>query len=69
MQFSVPLPMPGLLVDWTDRSYYTSGTVPEGSKVPFSLPPDFDVMEKVVKGVENLKPSEMPEADAIVVFS
>ena len=64
-----PIMRPGLVVDWTDRSYYTSGTVPQGSKVRFSLPPDFDVMEKVVKGVQNLKATEMPEADALVVFS
>jgi hypothetical protein len=64
-----PLMRPGLLVDWTDRSFYTSGTVPQGSKIRFSLPPDFDVMEKVIKGVENLKATEMPDADALVVFS
>lgn len=64
-----PIMRPGLMVDWSDRSYYTSGSVPQGSKVRFSLPPDFDVMEKVVKGVQQLKASEMPEADALVVFS
>lgn len=64
-----PIMRPGLQVDWTDHSFYTSGSVPEGSSVRFSLPPDWDVMEKVVKGVENLKETEMPEADALVVFS
>ncbi|MEI2757120.1 MAG: FIST N-terminal domain-containing protein [Chitinophagaceae bacterium] len=64
-----PVMRPGLMVDWNDRSYYTSGTVPQGSKVRFSLPPDFDVMDKVVKAVEQLKATEMPEADAVVVFS
>ena len=64
-----PVMRPGLVIDWNDRSYYTSGSVPQGSKVRFSLPPDLDVMEKVVKGVENLKATEMPEADAVVVFS
>lgn len=64
-----PVMRPGLMVDWNDRSFYTSGTVPQGSKVKFSLPPDFDVMDKVVKGVENLKATKMPEADAVVVFS
>lgn len=64
-----PVMRPGLVVDWTDHSFYTSGTVPQGSKVRFSLPPDWDVMEKVVKGVENLRDTEMPEADALVVFS
>jgi len=64
-----PIMRPGLQVDWTDRSFYTSGSVPQGSKIRFSLPPDWDVMEKVIKGVENLKETEMPEADALVVFS
>ena len=64
-----PVMRPGLVVDWNDRSFYCSGTVPQGSKVRFSLPPDFDVMEKVIKGVQNLKDTEMPEADALVVFS
>ena len=60
---------PGLVIDWNDRSFYCSGSVPQGSKVRFSLPPDFDVMEKVIKGVEDLKSTQMPEADALVVFS
>ncbi|PWN05779.1 FIST signal transduction protein [Rhodohalobacter mucosus] len=64
-----PVMRPPLVVDWDDHSYYTSGTVPQGSKIRFSVPPDWDVMEKVVKGVQNLKNTEMPEADALVVFS
>jgi hypothetical protein len=64
-----PVMRPGLVIDWNDRSFYCSGSVPQGSKVRFSIPPDFDVMEKVVKGVEELKDKEMPEADALIVFS
>lgn len=64
-----PVMRGGLVIDWADRSYYTNGTVPEGSKVRFSLPPDWDVMNKVVNGVNQLKDSSMPEADALVVFS
>jgi hypothetical protein len=64
-----PIMRPGLVIDWKDHSFYTSGSLPQGSKVRFSLPPDWDVMEKVVKGVENLKETEMPEADALIVFS
>ncbi len=64
-----PVMRPGLVIDWNDHSFYCSGSVPEGSKIRFSLPPDFDVMEKVIKGVENLKATQMPDADALVVFS
>ncbi len=68
-EFGDPVMRPGLVVDWTDGSFYCSGTIPQGSKVRFSLPPDFDVMEKVIKGVEKLKATDMPDADALVVFS
>lgn len=64
-----PIMRPGLVIDWSDHSFYTSGSVPQGSKVRFSLPPDFDVMDKVIKEVEKLKETKMPEADALIVFS
>ena len=68
-EFGDPVMRPGLLVDWNDHSFYCSGSVPQGSKVRFSIPPDFDVMEKVITGVQIMKAAEMPEADALVVFS
>ena len=64
-----PVMRPGLLIKWEDRSFVCSGSVPQGSKVRFSLPPDFDVMEKVIRGVQELKSDGMPEADAVIVFS
>ncbi|HEX5150629.1 MAG TPA: FIST N-terminal domain-containing protein [Parafilimonas sp.] len=64
-----PVMRPGLVVDWSDRSFYCSGSVPQGAQVRFSLPPDFDVMQKVIHATEEMKATEMPEADALVVFS
>jgi hypothetical protein len=64
-----PVMRPGLLIDWNDHSFYCSGTVPQGSKVRFSLPPDFDVMEKVIRNTQDMKATEMPDADALIVFS
>jgi len=64
-----PVMRPGLLINWEDHSFVCSGSVPQGSKVRFSLPPDFDVIDKVIDGVEDLKATEMPEADALIVFS
>jgi len=64
-----PVMRPGLKLDWNDHSFYCSGTVPQGSKVRFSLPPDFDVTEKVIRECEELKATEMPEADALIIFS
>jgi len=64
-----PVMRPGLLIDWNDGSFYCGGKVPQGSKVRFSLPPDFDVIEKVVDGLKDLKKTEMPDADAVILFS
>jgi hypothetical protein len=64
-----PVMRPGLVIDWNDHSFYCSGSVPQGSKVRFSLPPDFDVVEKVIQSCEELKATEMQEADAVVIFS
>ncbi len=64
-----PVMRPGLMIDWDDHSFYCSGSVPQGSKVRFSLPPDFDVVEKVIQNCEELKATEMAEADAVIVFS
>jgi hypothetical protein len=66
---SDPVMRPGLLIDWSDHSFYCSGSVPQGCKVRFSLPPDFDVVEKVISSCEDIKAVDMPEADAVVVFS
>ena len=64
-----PVMRPGLLIDWNDHSFYCSGTVPQGSKIRFSLPPDFDVIEKVINACEDLKATEIPDADAVIIFS
>jgi len=64
-----PVMRPGLKIDWADHSFYCSGSVPQGSKVRFSLPPDFDVTDKVIKSCEELRDTEIPEADAVVIFS
>ena len=64
-----PVMRAGLVVDWNDHSIYCGGPVPQGSKVRFSLPPDFDVIEKVIKACEELKANEIPEADALILFN
>lgn len=64
-----PVMRPGLIVNWDDGSFICSGSVPEGAKIRFSLPPDFDVIEKVIEGCEEMKTAQMPEADALILFS
>jgi hypothetical protein len=64
-----PVMRPGLVVNWEDGSFICSGSIPQGAKVRFSLPPDLDVIDKVVEGLEKLKETEMPDGDAVIVFS
>jgi hypothetical protein len=64
-----PVMRAGFQIDWNDHSMYCAGPVPQGSKVRFSLPPDFDVIEKVIKGCEELKEEEIPQADALILFN
>jgi hypothetical protein len=64
-----PVMRPGLVVNFDDGSFICSGTVPQGSKVRFSVPPDFDVMDTVIQQTKDLKEKEIPEADAVIIFS
>jgi hypothetical protein len=52
-----------------DRSLICSGNVPQESKIKFSLPPDFDSIEKVVEECKSIKDNEQQQADALIMFS
>jgi hypothetical protein len=46
-----------------------AGGVNEGDQFRFSLPPDFDVIDKVIESTRIIKEKEMPVCDALIVFS
>jgi len=52
-----------------DRSLICAGNVPQGSRVRFSLPPDFDSIDTVVEECESLKDKNQQQADALIMFS
>jgi hypothetical protein len=58
-----------MLGNWNDHSFMCGGNVPEGSKVRFTIPPDFDVIDSVVSACLEVKETSLPEADAMVLFS
>ncbi|NVJ87629.1 MAG: FIST C-terminal domain-containing protein [Algoriphagus sp.] len=60
---------PALFFNPTNQSVMLAGEVKEGDRFRFSLPPDFDVIEKVVESARTVKEMEMPDADAMLVFS
>ena len=60
---------PVLFWNTNDKSIMIGGEVKEGDVFRFSLPPDFDVIDKVVESTTIVKESKMPDADAMLVFS
>lgn len=64
-----PYMLPILFANTEDNSVMLAEEVPEGSIFRFSMPPDFDVIDLVIKSSLELKEKEIPEADALVIFS
>ncbi|HJW31485.1 MAG TPA: FIST N-terminal domain-containing protein, partial [Saprospiraceae bacterium] len=64
-----PVIRAGGLIHWEDHSMTYSGSIPEGAKLRFTLPPDFDVIDQVIESGEKLKAMEMPEVEALILFS
>ncbi len=50
-----------------DQSVIFAGSVPEGSKVTFCIPPSFDIVERVLAEADALR-LRMPQADALVLI-
>lgn len=66
---SEPVVRTSMFANVEDRSMKFNANVPEGTKFRFSLPPDFDVVDKVIAQSDALKKSSLPEADALIMFS
>ncbi|MBL7723951.1 MAG: FIST C-terminal domain-containing protein [Chitinophagaceae bacterium] len=64
-----PYMLPILFANTDDHSVMLAEEVPEGSLFRFSMPPDFDVIDMVIKSSQEVKEKEMPDADALVIFS
>ena len=64
-----PVMRTAMLGNKEDRSLICAGNVPQGAKVRFSLPPDFDVIDTVVTECTDLKNEKQYEADAVIMFS
>jgi hypothetical protein len=64
-----PVMRTAMFANKEDRSLICAGNVPQGSNVRFSLPPDFDAIEKVVQECNELKDDKQQDADAMIMFS
>jgi hypothetical protein len=66
---ATPVMRTAMLGNKQDRSLICAGIVPQGAKVCFSLPPDFDVIDTVVAECNGLKDEQQNDADAVIMFS
>jgi len=57
-----------LMVDIENRALIFAGGIPQGSKVKFSVPPGFDLIEKTAERVSALK-ENIADPDAVLMFS
>lgn len=64
-----PVMRTAMLGNIEDRSLICAGNVPQGAKVRFSLPPDFDVIDTVVSECSDLKTDVHSDADVVIMFS
>ena len=64
-----PLMRPTYHINWEDHSMLTSGKLPQGSTVRFSLPPDFDVIEEVIEENRKMKETELGDPDALIIYN
>ena len=55
--------------NWKNKSIFILGSIKEGDKVRLTLPPDFEVVEEVSKNAEKIKQEQMPDTDALLMFS
>jgi hypothetical protein len=65
----IPMMRPALLWNTEDQSVMVGGPVTEGSLFRFSLPPDLDIIDTVIESSKKIKENELPDADAMVIFS
>jgi hypothetical protein len=64
-----PVIRTAMFANSAERSLICSGNVPQGSKIKFSLPPDFDSIETVVEECKGIKDNAQQQADALIMFS
>lgn len=64
-----PMMLPFLLWNTTNDSVMVGGPVTEGSLFRFSLPPDLEVIDTVIESSKTIKDNELPDADAMLIFS
>lgn len=64
-----PLIRSSMGLNWDNKGLAVSGRVKVGDRIRLTLPPDFEVIEEVSADAKKIHSAEMPEADALLMFS
>jgi hypothetical protein len=64
-----PIIRPVLMLNYENGSVMSNGLVEQGAKVQLSVPPDFEIIDDVINDCKNVKATELPQADALIMFS
>ncbi|MBI1342034.1 MAG: hypothetical protein GC171_03760 [Terrimonas sp.] len=64
-----PIMRPIILWNKKDNSVMLGAPVEEGASFRFSLPPDLEVIDTVIESTRAVKEKELPDADAMLIFS
>jgi hypothetical protein len=64
-----PVIRPVLMFNYENGSVMSNGMIEQGSKIQLSIPPDFEIIDEVINDCREVKKNEMPEADALIMFS
>jgi hypothetical protein len=61
--------IPAIMYNPVTKEILCGGSIPQGSMIRFSLPPDFDVIDTVVDSARQVKNTTLPDIDAMIIFS
>jgi hypothetical protein len=55
--------------NWENKSIAVTGAIREGDRLQLMMPPEFEALEEVHHEAQRFRKEQMPEADALVMFS
>ena len=64
-----PIVRPVFMMDYDKGYVMSNGMVEQGAKIQLTMPPDFEIIEKVIDDCKIVKDKELPRADAVIIFS
>lgn len=64
-----PVMRSSISFNWENKSILVSGSIKEGDRIRLTLPADFEMIETVTSDAERIHKDEIPDAEALIMFS